>query len=258
MIEAETPKVVFERDGEHLVPTALAGGPWNPEAQHGGAVAGLLAHSIERLVPDGMRMTRLTVDLFGEVPMAPLQAEAEVLRPGSRVMLVGARLFDGRRTLARGTAQVVRTTEVDPLPGAPRERPPPRPVDAGPPSFAGVDVPGWIRAVDFVRGADPRDAVWTRLRAQLVAGEPTSRLVALCALSDFASGTRNPLDFERYVSINPDLTLHVERAPCGDWIAIDGHTWIGGDGTGQSAATLYDEEGPVARALASLYVAPRD
>ncbi len=252
-------QAVFDRDGEWLVPSKLAGGPWNPEAQHGGAVAGLLAWSVEPHVPEGMRVTRLAIDLLGEVPMAPLCAQAEVVRKGSRIQLVDARLFAGERTLARATAQLVRAAPVSDIDEAHAAStpPPPRPEVSAPPRFKGVDVPGWIHAVEFLRGPTLEDVVWTRLKAPLVEGHRASPFVQLAALSDFSSGTRNPLDFTRYVSINPDLTLHVLRPPRSEWICIDGETSIGSDGTGQSSATLYDEQGPVARSLASLYVAAR-
>ena len=48
---------------------------------------------------------------------------------------------------------------------------------------------------------------------------PFVRLATLC---DFASGTGNPIDFTRFTSINPDLSLHVLRAPRGEWIGLLG------------------------------------
>jgi hypothetical protein len=99
--------------------------------------------------------------------------------------------------------------------------------------------------------------MWTRLRLPLVAGETPSPLVRLAATSDFASGSASDLDFERFVSINPDLTLHIEREPRSDWIGIVGSSEIRADGTGQSLGTLYDLHGRIARAQTSLYVAAR-
>lgn len=38
---------LYVPDGDQLVPTELTGGPWSPDAQHGGAVASLLARAVE-------------------------------------------------------------------------------------------------------------------------------------------------------------------------------------------------------------------
>jgi hypothetical protein len=122
-------------------------------------------------------------------------------------------------------------------------------------------VPGFVRAVDFVRARVPvrgRDGViWTRLRVPLVEGEEVTPFVRLATLCDFASGAGNALDFARFTSINPDLSLHVLREPRGEWLGIAARSEIEADGVGQSQATLFDAEGPVARALVSLLVERR-
>ncbi|MGH7337770.1 MAG: hypothetical protein ACREI7_09335 [Myxococcota bacterium] len=55
----------------------------------------------------------------------------------------------------------------------------------------------------------------------------------------------------------PDLSLHVLREPRGEWIGITARSGIEADGIGQSSATLFDDEGPIARALVSLLVERR-
>ena len=262
MSEPAGEQAVFVPDGDQLVPTQLAGGPWSPDALHGGAAAGLLARTLEPLVPGGMRVTRLAVDLRGEVPFAPLRATAERVRPGRRVGVVCARLEAGARVVASATAQLIRT---EPVAGVARWVAEPRPHATDPeagrrPEWTGVERPGFARAVEFTAHGQEGTGghvMWTRLLRPLVAGEAPSPFVRLCALSDFASGSGNDLDFTRFASINPDLTLHIDRVPEGEWIGIEGSTDIAGDGTGQSLASLYDRRGRVARALASLYVAAR-
>ena len=253
---------IFQTDGDWLVPTEFAGGPWSAGAQHGGAIAGLLARSVETCVPAGMRVTRLAIDLLGEVPLEPLQAEVEMVRPGKRIALVRGRLLRDARVLASVSAQLLRTA---PVPGIERwlatDVPhPTRPEGLQAPDWTGLDPPGFSRAVDFAwhQDANTRESImWTRLRLPLVAGETPSPLVRLAATSDFASGSASDLDFNRFVSINPDLTLHIEREPRSDWIGVVGASEIRADGTGQSLATLYDLHGRIARAQTSLYVAPR-
>ena len=71
-------------------------------------------------------------------------------------------------------------------------------------------------------------------------------------LADFASGTGNAMDYTKYTSINPDLTIHVLREPRSDWIGLRGVTRHAADGIGQSASIAYDLDGEVGRVQASL------
>jgi hypothetical protein len=253
---------IFQTAGDELVPTEFAGGPWSAGAQHGGAVAGALARAVERCVPPGMRVTRLAIDLLGEVPLEPLRAEAEIVRPGKRIQLVRARLVRGERVLASATAQLLRTESVPEVgPWLSADVPHPlRPPAPQPLSREGLAIPGFARAVDFGWAEDAGSGdriMWTRLRMPLVAAETPSPFVRLATLSDFASGSGSALDFARFVSINPDLTLHIEREPRSEWVGITGSTAIRADGTGQSLGTVFDLEGRIARAQASLYIAAR-
>lgn len=110
--------------------------------------------------------------------------------------------------------------------------------------------------IDFVRNEDLEPgvagSVWARLRCRLVEGEDTAPISVLATLSDFASGTGNDMDYAKYTSINPDLSIHILREPRSEWIGIRGLTRRARDGIGQSAATIYDLEGPVANVTASL------
>ena len=98
---------------------------------------------------------------------------------------------------------------------------------------------------------------WFRLRIPLVAGEDPSALQQLAAAGDFGNGISSSLSWDEYLFINPDLTLYVERAPAGEWIALDARTTIAADGIGLSEGILYDERGRVGRATQALLVARR-
>jgi hypothetical protein len=45
--------------------------------------------------------------------------------------------------------------------------------------------------------------------------------------------------------INADVALNVVREPVGEWLSLDGRSWIGHTGTGQVQATMSDTEGVV-------------
>jgi hypothetical protein len=258
------PAAVFRLEGDRLLPQLFAQGPWDPSHLHGGAVCGVLARAIEGCASPGpMRVARMTVEMTRAVPMEPFVVFAEVTRAGRRIQQIDARIEAGGLVLVRAGALRMRVGALgaeaalpsrEPVPGRP-ERPTSVPQNVMP------FVPGFIRAVDFlrvrtpVRGGD--GAIWSRLRVPLVEGEAVTPFVRLATLCDFASGAGNALDFMRFTSINPDLSLHVLREPRGEWIGITARSEIEADGVGQSHATLFDAEGPVARALVSLLVERR-
>ncbi len=249
----------------HFQPSSLTGGPWDPKFQHGGAVSGLLARELDRVpAPVPMRITRLTVEMFRGVPLTPLRVEVRVVRAGKRIQGLEANLFDGATQVARATAlrmrrgddlsELASETPIDPGLG--------RPPEAGSSRLSrrfaegSIMVPGFVRAVDIV--VDPPAIAgvpgnaWTRLLCRVVEGEDPSPTVRLATLVDFASGTGSALDYTRYTSINPDLSIHVLREPRTDWLGLRGVTQFSDDGVGQSSAAIYDEEGLVARVQACL------
>ena len=261
---APEPAAIFRREGALLVPSLFAQGPWNPEHLHGGPICGVLARAIESCEsPAPMRVARMTVEMTRAVPMAPFAVHAEVTRAGKRVQQVDARIEADGTTLVRATALRVRVARADHEIAVPFGEPVPPRTDGPPrdPELLRVFAPGFIRALDFMRTRLATRAqegiTWARMRVPLVDDEPMTPLVRLATICDFASGTGNPIDFIRFTSINPDLSLHVLREPRGEWIGITARSGIEADGIGQSFGTLYDDEGPIARALVSLLVERR-
>ena len=260
-------------DEGHFQPSPLSGGPWDPKFQHGGAVSGLLARALDRMpAPVPMRIARLTIEMFRGVPLTPLRVETRVLRAGKRIQSLEANLFDGATQVARATALRMRRDAAlaDIASDAPLGPEIPRRPDkilslATARRFAdgAIPIPGFVRSVELssfqtsVCEGMPA-TVWARLLCRLIEGEDPSPTVRLATLVDFASGTGSPLDYTRWSSINPDLSIHVLREPRTEWIAIHGTTNFGDDGTGQSSATIYDEEGLVARVQACLLLDRRD
>ncbi len=251
----------------HFQPSVLTGGPWDPRHQHGGAVSGLLTHCVDQIpAPVPMRLTRITIEMFRGVPLTPLRVETRTLRSGKRIQSVEANLFDGTTQVARATALRMRrdaslsevATKI-PVASEVESRPELTLSLATAPRFVegSMPIPGFIRSVELssfrtnVREGVPA-TVWARLLCRVVEGEETSPTVRLATLVDFASGTGSSLDYLRFTSINPDLTIHVLREPVSDWIAIHGTTDFAADGIGQSSASIYDEQGLVARVQASL------
>ncbi len=259
---------IFYLEGSSVVPTINAQGPWDAGAQHGGAVAGLLARAVEQApTPVPMRVARLTVDMLRRVPVKPLAVSAETLRTGKRIQTVRAELHDGDLLVASAVAMSVRTgagIDLSPYRQPDVLLPPPpgstnRPLVSGPRSAAPE---GFAQVVEFERVAgSPRKGspskTWVRLLVPLVRGEETSPLVRLMTLADFTSGLGAFIPFDQFVSINPDLTIHVLRYPTSDRICVDAETWADADGIGQSRARLFDEAGLCALSNASVFIEAR-
>jgi Thioesterase-like superfamily len=254
---------VQEGPGRFLA-TELARGPWDPDAQHGGAPAALLARAVERVeAPGAMAVVRLTYEFLRPVPLGPLAVRADVLRPGRRVQLVAASLHTGEEEVARVTALRIRRGDV-PAPPAVEVAPP-----AGPEHGELLEAPSqrptsfaWnAMEIRFVTGSfwevGPAFA-WFRLRVPLVGGEAPSPLQRLAAAGDFGNGIATAVSWRTHVFINPDLTLYVERPPAGEWVGLDATTRAESDGTGVSDSVLHDAQGRVGRAQQGLYVAARD
>jgi hypothetical protein len=105
-------------------------------------------------------------------------------------------------------------------------------------------------------GLDP-GKVWMRLRHPILPDEPATPLVRLVATADFGNGVSAELPFEEYLFINADLSIHLWRAPQGEWIGLDARTLLHGGGTGTAESVLHDTSGPVGRAFQTLVVQPR-
>jgi len=258
---------------ERATPSELTRGPWDPDAQHAGPPAALLARALERCEPrDGARSCgatggrgpawsfgRVTVEILAPVPILPLTVCARVVRPGRSVELLEASLEgpDGEVMRARGW----RLAESDITADWEREEPPPGREGAEALEFfpTGERV-GWHTAMEivFARGRflEPGPAtVWMRPRVPLVGGEPISPLQRVMLAADGGNGVSAPLDWSRFIFINTDLTVHVLRPPETEWVCLDSVTHV--DRLGITDTALWDERGRIGRAAQTLLVRAR-
>jgi hypothetical protein len=124
---------------------------------------------------------------------------------------------------------------------------------AGPVAFHAHAVDHRFVAGGFDRPGPATD--WIRLRVPVVAGEPPSPLMRVAAAADFGNGVSwlvSPGD--GWLSINPDLTIHLHREPAGEWVCLEAVTALGATGVGMAESRLWDEHGPIGRAVQSLLV----
>jgi hypothetical protein len=94
-----------------------------------------------------------------------------------------------------------------------------------------------------------------RPRVELVEGEEWSPLQRVMVAADGGNGVSAPLDWSGYIFINTDLTVHLLRAPTGEWVCLDSVTHV--DGVGMTDTALWDERGRIGRAAQTLLVRDR-
>jgi hypothetical protein len=254
----------FEPDGDRFVPSELTRGPWDPAAQHAGPPAALLGRAIERCgEPAGAQVGRLTFEILKPVPLAPLSVEAHVARPGRSVELIEAALSGPEGVLVRARAWRLRTRRLELEPPALPDVPPPGPGEGRETAFfdTGTDV-GYHTAMEsrFVSGSflEPGPAtVWMRMRHPLVAGEQPSPLQRVLVAADSGNGVSAALDWQRYLFMNIDLSVHLVRMPAGEWVCLDARTFPDPGGVGLADVALYDEHGRIGRSAQTLLVRER-
>lgn len=276
-----------------IQPTEQARGPWDPRALHGGAPAALIASAFERMQPGAeLRIARLGFEFLRPIPMAPLTLTTRIVRPGRRVQELSAELSataedGGEQVVVRASA--LRVQEISSVvaaatrpardagaaadgagahgqdagaPGLDDAMPPP---EAGRPvlfSLSGSEEASFAASAMEMRWLDdPRTLgpgrVWMRLRHPLLPGGELTPLARLAATADFGNGVSAALPFERFLFINADLSVHLQRQPRGEWIGLDARTLLRDGGTGLAESVLHDVHGPVGRAFQTLVVQPR-
>jgi len=258
-----TDAIYEQRDG-FVHATGFSRGPWDPNAQHGGAPAAILMRAIEQLedADESLQLARVTYELLRPAPLGDLHVSAAVVRPGRKVQLLEASLStpDGVEVVKARALRVARA----PVSTGPIELPAPGGIENLTEDTIFSDgremyVNGGIE-VRMVRGhfyeQGPAFA-WFRFKMPVVAGEEPSALQRLVAAADFPNGISSELSWDEYIFINPDLTVYIEREPRGEWIGLDAQTRVVENGIGLAQAVLYDAEGRVGRSLQSLYVARR-
>lgn len=249
--------------------TPLANAGWYEEGQHGGPFASLVVGHVESTVPTltEMQVSRVTVEIFRVIPLVELRIETDVIREGKRIQLVQAHIYDPDDVLLSVTTlQRLRVVDL-PMP----ESAGPPPLDlTEPDQVIGEVGDAWgvgrtgktmfhrhaMEVREIYGGFAERGpgAVWMRLTKPIIAGRKTTPLQRAVATADFCNGISRNLEYNDWVFMNPDLTVHLTRYPDGEWVGLAAESTYGHLGRGVASGTLWDTSGWLGRSTQSLYL----
>jgi Thioesterase-like superfamily len=241
--------------------TPHTAGPWEEGAQHGGPPSALLGRALQRCQPRAdMMITRFTCEILRSIPVGDISIQTRLARPGRRVELLEATASADGREVARASAWRVLRTGSPPV--RPRVASPPGWPDEPPSGLPAGWMDGYISAIEWRQvagglGGPGPATVWGRMRYPIVADEEPGPLERVLVIADSGSGVSWELDMNRWLFINPELTVHLHREAAGEWICLDAQTTISTGGAGLATSVLSDLDGPVGVAAQSLLVTPR-
>ena len=261
---------VYDREGDVFVPTLWSGSPWSDGHQHGGPINALFATAAEEAAAEsGLRVVRLTVDLFRSVPRVPLELSWRFVRNGRRIAVIEAELkLPGSGELISRASSVLLAPSKD----APRswEHTP-----APPLALAGTDPvefmpkesrdsfpPGFHSSFEVRMGADEHGpAAWITTPLELFPGTPMTPLQRSAAVADLTFGLSGrsllrqrivDVDAWRVPMINIDTTIYWERPPVGEWFGFRHALLTDHEGIGLAEVDLADADGRLGRSLQAM------
>jgi hypothetical protein len=247
----------FLPQGTAFLATEATRGPWDDAHQHAGPPSGLLGRALERFQPrDDARIVRVTIEILRPVPIAEIEVDVAVARPGKRVELLEAVMTANGEAVSKARAWRMRTAALE-LDEPSRDALPGPETGRWEPFFPGVADVGYHTHMDwrFLRGsfreAGPATA-WLTMKVPLLPGEEPSPLVRVLVAADSANGVSCALDPREYVFVNTDLNVFLYRVPEGEWVGMDSRTILDPSGVGLTETVLHDRSGPVGSAPDSL------
>ncbi|MCW4464718.1 thioesterase family protein [Glutamicibacter sp. MNS18] len=241
--------------------TIHAQGAWNPHEQHMAPATGVLTHELLNFQPrEGMRMARLSLEIYGLIHAGEFEVKTRMLRPGRTIELVEAEMLTNGRTsivarawrLATGDTSAVSGTEDAPIPG---------PQDCQPYLGAQVWPGGYIRGLEMRTTPEHRAGkgiVWLRNPFSMINGVDCTDMERLLGMVDTANGVapRSEPGPNNWMFPNVDLQVHMYREPVGEWLGLEAQQSYGTDGIGLTSAVLHDIHGPFGRSEQILTVRP--
>lgn len=250
-------------DGEYQLfeSTADTRSNWDPAIQHGSPPLALLTKAIEELTAgSGLRVGRLTLDILGAIPVAPVRVRAWVNRPGSRISMAvsemeAARADGSWRAVARVTAWLLAPSDTSDV--ATDRFPPLLEGEAAEVAHSWEGAAGYLDTVTWrrQRTTEGKAAVaWMSPLTPVVDDEETTALQRLAVVVDSANGIGAALDPQKFIFMNTDTSVHLHRLPAGSDFAVRARGSIGPDGIGVTTAEIFDRQGFIGTSAQTLLV----
>ncbi len=242
--------------------TRNANGSWSPdpivrgpfEGMQGGTAAALMCAEIETVAAaEGWGfVAAFTAHFLRPVPVEALTIGIEPLRRGKRVNIIDAHL-----ATPKGLCAVARATVIAPVFNEGTPVPPAAPQDPTALPLRSRKAPHgkpWLMDAMQVRGIEDGTS-WFRLLRPIAAHR--GPMSAVLPAADWAHGIAPPqgADRPRLAAIpNPEVTVHLFRAPIGGWIGLDASSAWSKEGVGAGWAALHDVQGLIGRVAMSVAV----
>ena len=245
--------------------TELTRGPWDPGAQHAGPPSALLAREIELVQgAERFQVGRISFEILRPVPIAAVRGTdaggaARAQGPDGRGRAVEGevlmrarawRLREGRSSCPTGpsapppaSGSGARRTKAEFFADRAAATDTTRRWNAAP-SPGASSSPGPDR-LDADAGAG-----WS-------AGEEPTALQRILVAADVGNGISAVLDWRRYVFINVELSVHVERMPEGEWVGVDAMTVAQRERGRNRRVGPFRQRGRIGRAAQALLIAER-
>lgn len=250
----------FRPEAGGLRSTGVAVSPHAPGAQHGAAVAALVARAADLVPADGpMDIVRITVDLTKVVPIGLVTVGTNVRRNGKRLQVIEVTIsVDGEPRSRSEVLRLLRDELIDPA-----DLPEPLVGDQIPvvlPEQRPADTPWGMSP--FMQGIEctfeayqpGRGLYALRLSDQMVEGEVMTPATRAAVASDLVmtAGGLAPT----YGIVNTDITLAMNRLPIGEVIRIASRVRLNRS-WGSSEGALLDVHGHFATVSKSLLIMGR-
>ena len=217
----------------------------------GDVVEGAHRRRDDRLLPG-----RLSYDILGTVPVAEVEIDVRVTRPGRTIELVEATMAHAGRDIVRLRAWLTQRLDNASLEGTPLPRLRP-PGELEPWDPTSVWPGGFIDSIELRRDQEQpgRARFWARTATPLL-DEPVREVARFTGLLDIANGMTVRVAPTAVAFPNLDLTVHYLAEPRGEWVGFDTSVSFGATGLGLTSSIVHDEHGPVGAVAQSLTVRP--
>ncbi len=244
-----------------------ARGPWDPGSCHAGPPTALMVRACEQAVASadadngstGRLLARFTVDLARPIPIDGFTIEVAIDRAGRAAATTTSVLVDLEGVVrVRAFGLHLQPGEEHPFPNV--DVTTPDFAESAPGGFAIESAPHGLPA--FGSGVEMRyppghdrtpgpTTAWMRAIPVLDDDEP-SGAQRICALSDSGNAIGRNAEPSHVAFVNPDLTITLHREPVGEWFGTQVVSHWQPNGIGMADALLFDQQGPVGRAVQTL------